>query len=141
MNCNSIVSNRCNRCRRLVTVTSATITDERLVLEIPSQSLSNNEKICLLIAITLPVSPTPIPVVITDGVSATQLPLVSKCGNFIYSDQIRTRSIYPLSFKSDTEQFHFIGRFCLPCTEFIFPVFTPTAPPANAAVLKVKEDK
>jgi hypothetical protein len=141
MSCNSIVSCRCNKCKVLVTVTSATVTAGKLILNIPSQNLANNEKICLLIALTLPVSSTPIPVVITVGTSTTQLPLISKCGNFIYSDQIKTRSIYPLSFKSDVKQFDFIGKFCLSCTGFIFPVFTPTAPPAEAATLKMKGDK
>ena len=80
MNCNLLASCRCNRCRHLITVTTATITGGKLVLNVqPSQSFSNNENVCLLIATTLPRSTTPIPVVITIGSSTTQIPLRNKC--------------------------------------------------------------
>lgn len=135
MNCNLNASCRCNRCRHLITVTTATITGGKLVLNVqPSQSFSNNENVCLLIATTLPSSTTPVPVVITIGSSTTQIPLRNKCGNNVYSDQIRNRRIYPTRFKTDVPSLNYVGTCNLPCTSFVFPVYTPTTPTETTAV-------
>lgn len=128
MSCNLIVSCRCNTCHSLVTVTSAAITAGKLVLTIPSQSIANNQAVCLLIATTLPASATPIPVVVSDG--TTQIPLINKDGHLVYSDQISNRKIYPLCFKSDVPAFDYVGKCNLPCTCFVFTTFTPTPAPS-----------
>lgn len=127
MSCNRI-SRECGVCKNLVSVISATITAGKLVLNIPAGTYQNNQEVCLLISQALPVSNTPIPVVITIGGTATQYPFINKCGNSVYSDQIRSRQIYCTSFKSDTKLFKYNGCKPLCCTDFIFlPVTVGTA--------------
>lgn len=136
MNCK--ISKGCNVCNHLIPITSATITGGKLVLNIPTGTYQNNQRVCLLISQALPVSNTPIPVVITTGTSTIQYLLIDKCGNNIYSDQIRSRRIYCTSFKSDTKLFKYIGCSPLCPTGFIF---VPVTIGVTTALTEVKGGK
>lgn len=126
MACN--IKRKCCNCKHFVVVSTTTITGGKLILNIPTATYTNGEEVCLFISPTLPVSATPIPVVVTIGTGTTQYPLINKCGNNVYSDQIKTRCIYYTSVRTDTKLFKYNGCKNLPCTSFVFPVIpVPTA--------------
>lgn len=127
MACN-IFNGKCGCCRNLIPIVSAKITAGVLILNIPAGTYRNNQEVCLLISQDLPVSATPIPVAITIGSTVTQYLLVNKCGNGVYSDQIRSRRLYCTSVKTDTKMFKYNGCRNLPCTSFVFGAITGAVP-------------
>lgn len=134
MNCNCLIpSCCCNSCSRLVTVTSAVITTNQLVLTIPAGTYNNGENVCLLLATTLPTSAIPIPVVIKVGTSTTNIPLLNKCGGYVYNTQLRSRRIYPTKFRSDSNLFIYSGKCNLPKACVCPPPLVVSTPVATSS--------
>ena len=89
---------KCGRiCKRLVASASVTVTDTALVVNLPDQTYSNCQKLCLLIAQDVPTTATRgLPVVITLGTNTTQYPIV-RCGGVpLTQEYIANGNIYQL---------------------------------------------
>ena len=118
MSCN-IFKGKCNCCKHLAIVTSATIKNNQLILQVPEKSYVNGEMVCFLIAQNLPISYEPIPVIVKVG-ETNEYFLFNRNGNYIYSDQIRSRQIYSTQYRTDTKAFKYCGYRRLQNTRFVF---------------------
>ena len=79
----------CGGCEHFVRTNSVTLVGSVLVLNIPQETYSNKEKVCICIAQALPSVTSAQTVAITIGTETTQYPLMTKCGNNVHADQIR----------------------------------------------------
>lgn len=128
----------CNRNRRIILSTAVAIVGGNMQITIPNQTLFNREIINLIIAQTIPVSANPIPVtVLVNGVS---IPLYNKCGNKVYSDQIRPRNRYQLLIATDVPLMIKIGGCHLRCTAKTFPVLNPTTVVGGSVASDINSD-
>lgn len=118
----------CRRNRQFVASSSVAIVSGNMQITIPNQTIFNGECIDLIIIQPLPTSATPIPVVII--VNGATIPLYNKCGNKVYSDQIRTRKRYLIKMATDVPLAIKVGGCDLCCTSHVFP--TLTAPTSSA---------
>lgn len=111
----------CGGCEHFVKTNSVTLVDNVLVLNIPQNTYSNKERVCICVAQTLPDVTSVQTVVITIGTGTVQYPLRTKCGNNVHADQIRSRKVYHTNVATDTGSF-----VVLPCelckTGFNFPL-------------------
>lgn len=125
----------CGGCCHFVRTTSVTLTGGVLVLNIPQNTYSNGEKVCICVAQAIPDGVTSADTVaITIGTDATQYPLRTKCGNNVHADQIRSRKVYHTYVATDTGTF--IVSSCELCkTGFNFPTIPVAATPAVATVM------
>lgn len=121
----------CGGCCHFVKTNSVTLVGNVLVLNIPQKSYSNKEKVCICVAQSIPADITSAQTVaITIGASATQYPLMTKCGNNVHADQIRSRKVYHTNVATDTASF--IVSACELCkTSFNFPVIPTTVTEAG----------
>lgn len=111
----------CGGCEHFARTNSVSLVGNVLVLNIPQKSYDNKEKVCICVAQAIPAVTSAQTVAITIGASATQYPLITKCGNNVHADQIRSRKVYHTNVATD------IGIFVVnPCelckTGFNFPV-------------------
>lgn len=85
----------CKLCNNLVISQSVTFWDDTLAINIPAGSYANGQKVCLVIAQTIPTTATiAAPVVITIGDDTTTYPLtLSNCAPATVCN-IRTRTRY-----------------------------------------------
>jgi hypothetical protein len=98
-----------------------------LVLNIPQRTYSNKEKVCICVAQALPDVTSAQTVAVTIGTGTTQYPLITKCGNNVHADQIRSRRVYHTNVATDTASF--VVSACELCkTGFNFPTI-PVATP------------
>lgn len=110
----------CHCCRHLVRSTAVALADGALAITIPAVTLSNRERVCLVVAQALPAgttADTPVQLLITG--STTPYPLQTHFGNRVYADQIRTRRVYHLTAATDTGLF--VTHDCIPRTGRVFP--------------------
>ena len=111
----------CGGCEHFVKTNSATLVGDVLVLNIPQNTYSNGEKVCICIAQALPIVTSAQTVAITIGTETTQYPLRTKCGNNVRAEQVRSRKVYHTNVATDTESF--IVSKCELCrTGFNYPV-------------------
>lgn len=88
-------SNVCRLCPRLAISTAVEFTDGNLVITLPSNSYQNGEKVCIVIAQTIPAETTiNAPVVIQIGVGTEQYPLTTRCCAQVSACGVRTRTRY-----------------------------------------------
>lgn len=92
----------CGGCEHFVKTNSVTLVDNVLVLNIPQNTYSNKERVCICVAQTLPDVTSVQTVVITIGTGTVQYPLRTKCGNNVHADQIRSRKVYHTNVATDT---------------------------------------
>lgn len=111
----------CGGCEHFVKTNSVTLVGDVLVLNIPQNTYSNGEKVCICIAQALPIVTSAQTVAITIGEATTQYPLRTKCGNNVRADQIRSRKVYHTNVATDTESF-IISKCELCRTGFNYPV-------------------
>ena len=117
----------CHCCRHLVRSTAVALADGALAITIPAVTLSNRERVCLVVAQALPAgttADTPVQLLITG--STTPYPLQTHFGNRVYADQIRTRRVYHLTAATDTGLF--VTHDCIPRTGHVFPTLPAPAP-------------
>lgn len=139
-NSNCYPNTNCRICNNLVISTSVAISGTEMVITIPQATYTNNQKLCILIAQTLPVSTTPLPVTIQINGSETTIPFRTICGHNVYSDQLRTRTIYPVYAATDSQTFVYrLKERCLPCTNYAFSDTIPPATTSASATLNVTE--
>ena len=95
----------CGGCIHFVKTNSVTLQDNILTLNIPQESYSNKEKVCICIAQTIPSVTSSDTVVITIGTGTTQYPLRTRCGNNVHADQLRSRKVYHTNVATDVGVF------------------------------------
>ena len=87
--------NVCRLCKHLVISTSVEFIDENLVITLPENSFDNGEKVCIVIAQSIPVETTiNAPVVIQIGEGTVQYPLTTRYCSQVSSCGVRTRTRY-----------------------------------------------
>lgn len=113
MSCNR----NCRNCERRLISTSVEVTgvapNQVLTITVPSQTFTNLERRCLVIAQSLPAGANNLPVVIKSGV--TIIPLRVRTGNNLRADQIRCRRRYKIIYGNDPVHFSLeclVSRTC-----------------------------
>ena len=87
--------NVCRLCDHLAISTAVAFTDGNLVVTLPADSFRNGEKVCIVIAQTIPADTTiTAPVVIQIGEGTEQYPLTTRCCAQVSACGIRTRTRY-----------------------------------------------
>lgn len=87
--------NVCRLCPRLAISTAVEFTDGNLIITLPAASYSNGEKVCIVIAQTIPAETTiNAPVVIQIGDGTEQYPLTTRCCVQVSACGVRTRTRY-----------------------------------------------
>ena len=88
-------TNVCRICPRLAISTAVAFTDGSLVITLPANSYQNGEKVCIVIAQTIPAETTiNAPVVIQIGAGTEQYPLTTRCCAQVSACGVRTRTRY-----------------------------------------------
>lgn len=107
----------CSKCCKLLKTTSATIigtgANQKLKLTIPSMDFYNLENYCLVICNKIPESCGILPVVIY---SKSEIPLLTRFGNIVRDDQLKSKHKYRVVFGNDKP--HFLIQNVLPCTNY-----------------------
>ena len=99
--------NSCNECSRKIYSTSVTVITvnnvDTLVINVPAQSFSNNQRGCIVITQSIPAAATiTMPVAISiGGDTATVYPVVSCNCDAVVACQLRTRRRYPFVVRVD----------------------------------------
>lgn len=116
----------CNRCScKILVITSLTLSDSNLELEIVPTTFNNGERFGLLIAQqSIPSADTPVPVVIT--MNGEEYPLIKPCGNNVMSDQLRAQRTYVLRVGTNPNHFTAVNCNSLCRTSFVAPQLVPT---------------
>ena len=87
--------NVCRLCDHLSISTAVAFTDGNLVVTLPANSFRDGEKVCIVIAQTIPADTTiTAPVVIQIGEGTEQYPLTTRCCAQVSACGIRTRTRY-----------------------------------------------
>ena len=87
--------NVCRLCPRLAISTAVEFTGGNLVITLPANSYTNGEKVCIVIAQTIPAETTiNAPVVIQIGEGTEQYPLTTRCCAQVSACGVRTRTKY-----------------------------------------------
>lgn len=87
--------NVCRLCDHLAISTAVAFTDGNLVITLPENSFNDGEKVCIVIAQTIPTETTiNAPVVIQIGEGAEQYPLTTRCCAQVTACGVRTRTRY-----------------------------------------------
>lgn len=87
--------NVCRLCDRLAISTDVAFTGGNLVVTIPDNTYRNGEKVCIVIAQSIPAETTiTAPVVIQIGDGTVQYPLTNRCCAQVTACGVRTRTKY-----------------------------------------------
>lgn len=87
--------NVCQLCPRLAISTDVAFTGGNLVITLPQDTYRNGEKVCIVIAQTIPQDTTiTAPVVIQIGAGTVQYPLTNRCCAHVTACGVRTRTRY-----------------------------------------------
>lgn len=87
--------NVCRLCNHLVISTAVDFTDGNLVITLPENTFNNGEKVCIVIAQSIPAETTiNAPVVIQIGDGTEQYPLTTRCCAQVSACGVRTRTRY-----------------------------------------------
>lgn len=117
----------CGGCTHFVRSNSITLNGTVLEINIPQNTYSNKEKVCICLAQAIPEVTSTDTVAITIGGSTTQYPLRTKCGNNVHADQLRSRKVYHTYVATDIPQFT-VAECELCGTGFNFPTIPAAAP-------------
>lgn len=105
----------CQLCKNLVISQSVDFVGGNVVVDIPAGSYQNGQKVCLVIAQTIPAGATiSAPVVVTIGGGAQQYPLTTSCCKPVTACGIRTRYRYSLVVVTSPTSgtFRMLGKPC-----------------------------
>lgn len=123
----------CAGCSNFVKSTSIAVSGTVLQITIPNQPLRNGQKLCIALCQSIPdtITQTMQVQIIVDG---TKLPVITPCGNYVYADQLRSRTVLKVNVATDT-QFALVCRNSkLCCTSNGFPIIpVPAAATASTA--------
>lgn len=85
----------CRLCDHLVISTAVAFTDGNLVVTLPQDSFRNGEKVCIVIAQSIPAETTIVaPVMIQIGTCTEMYPLTTRCCAQVTACGVRTRTKY-----------------------------------------------
>lgn len=85
----------CRLCDHLVISTAVAFTDGNLVVTLPQDSFRNGEKVCIVIAQSIPAETTIVaPVMIQIGTGTEMYPLTTRCCAQVTACGVRTRTKY-----------------------------------------------
>lgn len=115
-----------NNCCKLIASTEIALNGTTsLQITIPAETFNNGETFGLYLAQAIPSTGTPLPVEIMIGTTAYNL--LKPCGNYVMSDQLRTKRFYPL--RVGTNPAHFTVRYpaTLCRTAYVAPQLIPAA--------------
>lgn len=93
-------NNRCCECNKLLYTGTVTSSPTAVTITLPAQSICNNEKLCFVVTTNIPVATAPLPIIISVGTS--QYKMINQSGNYVYSDQLKSRRVYCISMKTDS---------------------------------------
>lgn len=87
--------NVCRLCNHLVISTAVEFTEGNLVITLPENTFNNGEKVCIVIAQSIPAETTiNAPAVIQIGDGTEQYPLTTRCCAQVSACGVRTRTRY-----------------------------------------------
>ena len=132
-------NNGCRVCTNLVASTEVAVVDNELQITIPSMTINNNEKVCLLIAQAIPAGADMLPVVLLNGTGGTVIQMINRCGDSVRADQIKSRKIYNVRIMTEPA-LAVVRSINLCCTAFVWPqiTLTPAPVPSEASAVKSK---
>lgn len=107
-----------------------------LNITIPERTLKNREKLCVALCQNIPETTASLPVrVVISGTTPTEINVVTPCGNFVYSDRLRSRKVLHLYAATDTPAL--VAQTSNLCrTEHNFPTIPAPAPTPTPTNLK-----
>ena len=119
-----------NCCKLIASIEIALNGTTSLQITIPAETFNNGETFGLYLAQAIPSTGTPLPVEILIGTTAYNL--LKPCGNYVMSDQLRTKRFYPL--RVGTNPAHFTVRHpATMCrTAYVAPQLIPAATTTGA---------
>lgn len=118
------VGTGCTCCTRFVKTTAVAVVGGNLQLTLPALVLHNHQRICVCIAQSIPGTVTPnMPVTILTGFPT--LNVRNSCGNIIYADQVRSRTVLHLIIATDSLTAILSNEGCLCCSAHDYPVLNP----------------
>ena len=139
-NCQNI----CKICRNLIISTSVDFdpTTNSLDITIPNSCYSNCQKVCIVVAQTIPASTT-INALVYIVVNGTRFPLQRCDGAQTNACEIRTRTKYSTRVVTNTVSgaFRLLGRTYACCPESLQTLPIPTTTTATPAVLTTRTTK
>lgn len=109
--------NVCRLCDNFIISQAVTFSDGNLIIDLPAGSYSNNKKVCIVVAQTIPTTTTiNAPVYITIGSGPVQYPLVKRNCRQVIASGLRTRTRYTTIVETTTDSglFRLLGNTC--CT-------------------------
>ena len=126
--------NVCRICRHLAISTAVEFTGGNLVITLPANTYENGEKVCIVVAQTIPQETTiNAPVVIQIGDGTEQYPLTTRCCAPVSACGLRTRTRYATRVVTSSAgaTFRMLGNpACTP--NYNLPSINGTAPEAPA---------
>lgn len=105
----------CSLCRRLRISQSVDFSDGNLIINLPAGSYNDGEKICIIVAQTIPATTTiAAPVVVTVGEGTQQYPLTKCDCSQVTACALRTRTRYSVCVSTTATggTFKLIGKPC-----------------------------
>lgn len=124
-------TNSCRLCDRLIISDSVTVVGTDLVVDIPAGSYGNCDTYCIVIAQTIPDTATiNMPVSISIGGDTTTLyPLVDRCGIQLVASELRTRTRYKVTVRTNATGgvFRLFNKVCNRTTNNLTALPAPEA--------------
>lgn len=122
----------CCGCPNFVKSTSIVLSGTTLQITIPNTLIRNNQKFCIALCQNIPTTITQnTPVQIS--VNGQTFALINKCGNAIYADQLRCRTVLHTSLATDTLIAMLNNNSKLCKTDHGFPLIPVPATAATSA--------
>lgn len=132
----------CSLCRRLRISQSVDFSDGNLIINLPAGSYNDGEKICIIVAQTIPATTTiAAPVVVTVGEGTQQYPLTKCDCSQVTACALRTRTRYSVCVSTTATggTFKLIGKpCCAPNNNLTSINGTAPATPAAPATASVE---
>lgn len=101
----------CANCQKLIKSTSIELVESCLVITIPEFEFENLEQYCLVLCQSIPSDATTERVTITDG-ETSYTTVLTRYGNFVRADMLRTRRRYVIAYGNDTEHISIMCGLC-----------------------------
>lgn len=129
MSCKYYNNNGCSCAGCKHFVKSINVTNEKnvVLISLPEMTLHNHEKICLCIAQSIP-GPIDANTTVNIKVGDETMAVITKLGNLLYADAIKSRKVYPLMVATDTNAFVLMDLCKISGTEHVFPTIPETQP-------------
>lgn len=125
----------CRLCDHVRISQSVTFTGGNLVINLPAGSYDRGEKICIIVAQSIPDTTTiNAPVFVTIGTGTELYPLTNRCCSQVTACAIRTRTRYStvVTTSATSGTFRLLGNTC-PCPTNNLTSIDGTAPAATPA--------